>query len=85
MKEVCTNAPFASICTIKRQNGFHHYSMGSVFFCLYPYQLSFFLLESTVQDIYNRHGQCHYSNKALSHCHTLSSMKIKFDFVFIYN
>lgn len=31
MKEVCTNAPFASICTIKRQNGFHHYSMGSVF------------------------------------------------------
>ncbi len=32
MKEVCTNAPFASICTIKRQNGFHHYSMGPVFF-----------------------------------------------------
>ena len=31
MKEVCTNAPFASICTIKRQNGFHHNSMESVF------------------------------------------------------
>lgn len=41
MKEVCTNAPFASICTIKRQNGFHHYSMGSVFFVyiriVYPF------------------------------------------------
>nr|DAW38910.1 MAG TPA: hypothetical protein [Caudoviricetes sp.] len=32
MKKVCTNAPFASICTIKRQNGFHHYSMRPVFF-----------------------------------------------------
>ena len=48
MKEVCTDAPFASICTIKRQNGFHHYSMGSVFFCLYPYRLSFFLLEKYI-------------------------------------
>ena len=41
MKEVCTNAPFASICTVKRQNGFHHYSMGSVFFVyiriIYPF------------------------------------------------
>ena len=73
MKEVCTNAPCASICIIKRQNGFHHYSMRSVFFVyiriIYPFSwVSGFHIEkahykTSITDMDNVIIQ-------IRHCHT---------------